>query len=378
MEPVLDVGGHEEHRTRLDLHLVSIRREAATATDDVVDLVLGVGALRVHRARRQDVEARPQGRHSQELQPGVATLPAPLLVDLGKPESGPFWLHARSSPGGSGHPRHPSTSRPRAPAILQGRITGHDSLRHCSDRRPSDLPVWPGPRDPHPPRASSRPPSAGGPRMATPQSFSDFCEAHFIADPGELAATFQRLEKTFEQVDGHLHEVRRELTWPIDVDTGAAHAGGPPVRRARPRGARGRGPLPHQGRLPRPAQLPRAHLGGAAGRGAGLGPRDLGALPDDGPLRRRASPPPCSRRSPAVSIAAEQYVSGYNLRLDRARRTPGRRAPVPRGPAADQPLGAARRARPPIMPIPSRPGSPASASSSASWSASSARRSRRR
>lgn len=52
------------------------------------------------------------------------------------------------------------------------------------------------------------------------QAFSDFCEAHFVADDGELAATFQRLQETFESIYGHIHEVRRDLTWPIDVDTG--------------------------------------------------------------------------------------------------------------------------------------------------------------
>jgi hypothetical protein len=52
------------------------------------------------------------------------------------------------------------------------------------------------------------------------EAFSSFCEANFIADPEPLAATFQRLERTLEQVDGHLHEVRRTLTWPIDVETG--------------------------------------------------------------------------------------------------------------------------------------------------------------
>ena len=41
-----------------------------------------------------------------------------------------------------------------------------------------------------------------------------FCAANFLADPDALAATFQRLEKVLEQVDGHLHEVRRELTDP--------------------------------------------------------------------------------------------------------------------------------------------------------------------
>jgi hypothetical protein len=52
------------------------------------------------------------------------------------------------------------------------------------------------------------------------EDFVAFCAAHFLADPETLTATFGRLEKVLEQVDGHLHEVRRELTWPIDVDTG--------------------------------------------------------------------------------------------------------------------------------------------------------------
>ena len=47
-----------------------------------------------------------------------------------------------------------------------------------------------------------------------------FCEANFLTDPGDLAATFRRLETVLEQVDGHLHEVRRELTTPLDLDTG--------------------------------------------------------------------------------------------------------------------------------------------------------------
>ncbi len=50
--------------------------------------------------------------------------------------------------------------------------------------------------------------------------FATFCDASFLAGPEELATTFHRLEEVLEQIDGHLHEVRRELTWPIDVDTG--------------------------------------------------------------------------------------------------------------------------------------------------------------
>ncbi|HEX3126184.1 MAG TPA: hypothetical protein VH394_02545 [Thermoanaerobaculia bacterium] len=52
------------------------------------------------------------------------------------------------------------------------------------------------------------------------QAFSAFCEESFLADPAVLDQTFERLERVLEQLDGHLYEVRRELTTPIDVDTG--------------------------------------------------------------------------------------------------------------------------------------------------------------
>lgn len=51
-------------------------------------------------------------------------------------------------------------------------------------------------------------------------AFSAFCEESFLADPAALDRTFERLERVFEQMDGHLYEIRRELTTPIDVDTG--------------------------------------------------------------------------------------------------------------------------------------------------------------
>jgi hypothetical protein len=63
-----------------------------------------------------------------------------------------------------------------------------------------------------------RPEDGGGEELAA------FCESHFLADGEALAAAFHRLEGALEQIDGHLHEVRRELTWPIDVDTGPLSA----------------------------------------------------------------------------------------------------------------------------------------------------------
>ena len=52
------------------------------------------------------------------------------------------------------------------------------------------------------------------------EAFTSFCESHFLADSESLTATFRRLEGVLEQIEGHLHEVRRELTAPIDLDMG--------------------------------------------------------------------------------------------------------------------------------------------------------------
>jgi len=51
-------------------------------------------------------------------------------------------------------------------------------------------------------------------------AFTAFCTEQFIADEAGLAAAFARLELVMEQVDGHLHEVRRLLVTPQDLDTG--------------------------------------------------------------------------------------------------------------------------------------------------------------
>lgn len=53
-----------------------------------------------------------------------------------------------------------------------------------------------------------------------PQAFAAFCEESFLAGPAEVDETYRRLAKVFEQLDGHLHEVRRHLSWPIEVETG--------------------------------------------------------------------------------------------------------------------------------------------------------------
>lgn len=50
--------------------------------------------------------------------------------------------------------------------------------------------------------------------------FSKFVRDHFIADEKLLDATFDRLQAIFEQVDGHMNEIGRELRKPTDLDIG--------------------------------------------------------------------------------------------------------------------------------------------------------------
>jgi hypothetical protein len=146
--------------------------------------------------------------------------------------------------------------------------------------------------------------------------FAAFCEASFITDPETLAATFRRLEGVLEQVDGHLHEVRRELTWPIDVDTGpltaadrllanldlAAHVDEDLFRT--------RVAFLALLNFPVHTLAERLEEGAAWDRETWARSR----LMD-----RFASRVPATVQQEAtrVSTAAEEYVAGYNLRLDR-------------------------------------------------------------
>ena len=51
-------------------------------------------------------------------------------------------------------------------------------------------------------------------------AFLAFCEAQFLVAEADLAAAAARLETALEAMEGRLHEVRRELLTPLDLDTG--------------------------------------------------------------------------------------------------------------------------------------------------------------
>ncbi len=52
------------------------------------------------------------------------------------------------------------------------------------------------------------------------RAFAAFCEESFLASDEDRSRAFLRIEQVLEQADGHLHEIRRLLTTPLDLDTG--------------------------------------------------------------------------------------------------------------------------------------------------------------
>ncbi|MCP3977715.1 MAG: hypothetical protein GY716_00095 [bacterium] len=55
-------------------------------------------------------------------------------------------------------------------------------------------------------------------------AFDAFCLENFVAEPQKLAETFDRIQYVMEQIDGHLHEIQRELASPMHLDTGEVAA----------------------------------------------------------------------------------------------------------------------------------------------------------
>jgi hypothetical protein len=159
-----------------------------------------------------------------------------------------------------------------------------------------------------------------------------FCEATFHTGTAELERAFARLEQVMEQVDGHLHEVRRELLAPIEVDRGPA-APVTEVDRL----------LAHLDLAPHvdenlfrtrvaffallnfPVHTLRERLAESAGW-------DRAAWARSRMMDRFASRVPAAVAQAAswTFTAAEEYISGYNIRLDRLL-TPRGERPFPEG-----------------------------------------------
>src|SRR2546427_294648 len=75
VEPMVHEGRHEDDRTRTDRTFLRPHADLRVAPDDVVDFVLGMGALPVRIALREFVQSTTHRRHSaklkKRLRPGI-------------------------------------------------------------------------------------------------------------------------------------------------------------------------------------------------------------------------------------------------------------------------------------------------------------------
>jgi len=174
--------------------------------------------------------------------------------------------------------------------------------------------------------------SSWWPEDGSGEEFAAFCGTAFQSDPAELERSFRRLELVMEQVDGHLHEVRRELLAPIEVDRGPAT----PATAVDPL-------LVHLDLAPHvdedlfreriaafallnfPAHGLRQRLAESAAWDRSAWARSR--MMDRFALRVPAAVTQAANRA---ATAAEEYVSTYNIRLDRLVTASGER-PFPEG-----------------------------------------------
>jgi hypothetical protein len=160
-------------------------------------------------------------------------------------------------------------------------------------------------------------------------AYTRFCVESFATDPAEKTRIFERLEAALEQVDGHLHEVRRTLNTPLDLDTGpvqkvdrmlaeidlAAHVDADLYRSK----------VAFLALLNFPVHTLEQRLQNGAAWSRPDWARSR--LMDRFALR---VPPPVLQEVSRAYTEADQYIAGYNIRLDRLV-TPGGERPFPEG-----------------------------------------------
>src|SRR5437879_3753258 len=76
VEPMVHEGGYEDDRPGTDRTILRPHADVRVAPDDVVDFVLGMGALPVRIALREFVQSTTHRRHSEKLEIRLAGPPS--------------------------------------------------------------------------------------------------------------------------------------------------------------------------------------------------------------------------------------------------------------------------------------------------------------
>ena len=163
-------------------------------------------------------------------------------------------------------------------------------------------------------------------------AFTAFCVENFRTSDDALAADFARLEAVLEQVDGHLHEVRRMLLTPQDLDTGpvgaldlklgdldlAAHVDEDLFR--------------SKAAFVALLNFPVDTLAERLDKGATWS-RDTWARSRMMDRWAARVPAEISQRATQAFTAADQYIAGYNIQMSRLVDDKGSSLGFPKGPA---------------------------------------------
>jgi hypothetical protein len=165
------------------------------------------------------------------------------------------------------------------------------------------------------------------PEDGGPEVFTEFCLRHFIADPAALEAVFQRMERVAEELDGRLHEIRRELTSPLDLES---EDGGPPAPFDELLAGIDLAPHLEDDLFGSKVafllllNFPVHTLAERLEQGAGW---DRAAWARSRMMDRLAMRVPAAmvQDSTRAHLAADQYIAAYNIRLDRVITPAGRR-----------------------------------------------------
>ena len=159
--------------------------------------------------------------------------------------------------------------------------------------------------------------------------FKEFVNEHFIADQKELDDTFARLESNFEQLDGHMLEIGRELRRGSDLDIG-------PMLKADALFA-AYDPTAHvtedffKNKIAPSVLLnfPLATLNEKLTQGKSYSRRQWAEIRLAGRFARRV-PADVQQEMAAARAAADMYIAGYNIWMHHLLDEEGRR-PFPKG-----------------------------------------------
>jgi hypothetical protein len=151
-----------------------------------------------------------------------------------------------------------------------------------------------------------------------------FVQRSFVADPGQLDLLFMRFQAAFEQLDGHMNEIARELRWSSDVDVGPLSAIDPILAGYDPAAHVVDDLFDNQLGFVALLNFPLTTLDERLADGKGYSRRRWAEVRLAGRFARRV-PSAVDQRIARAASEGEMYINGYNLWMHHLLAEDGRR-----------------------------------------------------